>query len=72
MADPNAEFTGSIPAAYDRFLGPMLFEPYAADLVSRLDPSRLTAVLEIAAGTGILTDTFAASCRRLPRSPPRI
>jgi len=54
-ADRNAEFTGSIPGAYDRHLGPMLFEPYAADLVARLGSGPTTAVLEIAAGTGILT-----------------
>jgi len=36
MADQNVQFTGSVPAAYDRYLGPMLFEPYAADLVARL------------------------------------
>lgn len=39
MPDANAAFTGSIPANYDRYLGPVLFEPYAADLVSRLNVS---------------------------------
>ncbi|TME23480.1 MAG: SAM-dependent methyltransferase, partial [Chloroflexi bacterium] len=29
-------FTGSIPSFYDRCLGPVLFEPYAADLVGRV------------------------------------
>jgi ubiquinone/menaquinone biosynthesis C-methylase UbiE len=55
MSDHNAEFTGSIPIAYDRYLGPMLFEPYAADLVARLSSLPMAAVLEVAAGTGILT-----------------
>lgn len=36
MTNRNAQFTGSIPAAYDRFLGPVLFEPYADDLTARL------------------------------------
>jgi SAM-dependent methyltransferase len=55
MPDRNVEFIGSVPAAYDRYLGPMLFEPYADDLVARLSSVPLAAVLEIAAGTGILT-----------------
>lgn len=29
MKDEHAQFSGSIPAAYDRYLGPMLFQPYA-------------------------------------------
>ncbi len=48
-------FAGSIPALYDRYLGPLIFEPYAADLAARvaaLSPSR---VLETAAGTGVVT-----------------
>jgi len=32
MKDEHAQFSGSIPAAYDRYLGPMLFQPYAEDL----------------------------------------
>ena len=55
MTDRNVEFTGSIPIAYDRYLGPMLFEPYAADLADRLSSLPMAAVLEVAAGTGILT-----------------
>jgi ubiquinone/menaquinone biosynthesis C-methylase UbiE len=55
MTDRNAQFTGSIPAAYDRFLGPMLFAPYADDLIARLTVPPSTAVLELACGTGILT-----------------
>jgi hypothetical protein len=29
MKDEHAQFSGSIPAAYDRYLGPMLFQPHA-------------------------------------------
>ena len=32
----HASFTGSIPALYDRYLGPVLFEPFARDLAKRL------------------------------------
>ena len=48
-------FSGSIPENYDRFLGPMLFEPYAVDLVSRINHSNITSVLELACGTGRVT-----------------
>ena len=55
MKDHTLEFTGSIPAAYDTVLGPMLFEPYARDLAARLTVPPAAAVLEVACGTGILT-----------------
>jgi SAM-dependent methyltransferase len=55
MTNRDASFTGSIPAHYDRCLGPMLFEPYAKDLVERLTMPPGGSVLEIAAGTGIVT-----------------
>ena len=29
-------FTGSIPRLYEAYLVPLIFEPYAADLVNRL------------------------------------
>lgn len=54
-------FAGSIPALYERFMGPMLFEPYAVYLAARakaLGPRRL---LEVAAGTGIVTRALAAT-----------
>jgi ubiquinone/menaquinone biosynthesis C-methylase UbiE len=55
VAHTDSVFTGSIPALYDQHLGPLLFKPYAEDLaarVARIAPGR---VLEIAAGTGIVT-----------------
>jgi SAM-dependent methyltransferase len=53
---PNIDFTGSIPALYDEFLGPVIFTPYAEDLTARVR-SRLTAgrLLETACGTGLVT-----------------
>jgi ubiquinone/menaquinone biosynthesis C-methylase UbiE len=69
MPEANATFTGSIPENYDRYLGPTLFEPYAADLVSRLDVSKDASVLELACGTGIVTrrllDRLGASAKVL-------
>lgn len=52
----NATFAGTIPTVYHRVLGPMWFQPYAADLASRLQADKNAKVLEIAAGTGILTE----------------
>ena len=60
MWEPNAAFTGSIPENYDRYLGPVLFEPYAADLASRLNVSEDASVLELACGTGIVTHHLLA------------
>jgi SAM-dependent methyltransferase len=59
MIDADKVFAGSIPEFYDRYLGPLIFAPYAADLaarVARLAPKRL---LETAAGTGIATRAVA-------------
>ncbi len=53
-ADPLG-FTGSIPEFYDRYMGPVFFDPYAADLVTRARPDLRGEVLEIACGTGRLT-----------------
>lgn len=55
MTDPNAVFAGAIPENYDRYLGPVLFEPYARDLAKRLDAKDGSRVLEVACGTGIVT-----------------
>ena len=55
MKDEHAQFAGSIPAAYDRYLGHVLFQPYAEDLVARLQVPENGSVLELACGTGIVT-----------------
>lgn len=64
MQDTDKVFAGSIPAIYDRFLGPMIFEPYAVELTQHLGDMTTGAVLEIAAGTGIVTRALA---RALPQ-----
>ena len=62
-------FAGSIPALYDRYLGPLIFEPYAADLATRVASGPAERVLETAAGTGILTRALAGiAARARPRS----
>ncbi|HEX9453875.1 MAG TPA: class I SAM-dependent methyltransferase, partial [Candidatus Binatia bacterium] len=52
-------FAGSMPQIYETHLVPLIFEPYAADLVNRLASRPLTRVLEIAAGTGVVTRALA-------------
>ena len=51
----DAAFAGSIPELYDGHLVPLIFEPYAADLATRVAALRPSRVLETAAGTGVLT-----------------
>jgi SAM-dependent methyltransferase len=57
MSDPEADqgFIGSLPKVYQTHLVPLIFEPYAADLVNRLAVRPVGRVLEIAAGTGVVT-----------------
>ena len=60
MVATDKLFAGSIPEIYDRYLVPLIFEPYAADLAVRLTAFRPQTVLETAAGTGVLTRAMAA------------
>ena len=62
MSTPNSDkvFTGSIPELYETYLVPLIFETYAADLANRLASKSLTRVLEIAAGTGVVTRNLAS------------
>jgi SAM-dependent methyltransferase len=55
----DTNFSGSIAALYDRFLGPMKFRPYAGDLARRVAALAPRAILETAAGTGFLTEAIA-------------
>ncbi|HEX5061135.1 MAG TPA: class I SAM-dependent methyltransferase [Kofleriaceae bacterium] len=59
MGSEVTRFVGSIPALYDRHLGPVLFEPYAHDLAQRV-PKGAQTLLEIAAGTGRVTRQLLA------------
>ena len=51
----EATFSGSIPENYDKYLGPLLMVPYGNDLAHRLPIHGLNDVLELACGTGIVT-----------------
>jgi ubiquinone/menaquinone biosynthesis C-methylase UbiE len=63
MVATDKLFAGSIPEIYDRFLVPLIFESYALDLAKRIAITGTHDVLEIAAGTGVLTRALAS---RLP------
>jgi len=39
MKDEHAQFSRAIPAAYDRYLGPMLFQPYAEEYAVEAAPA---------------------------------
>jgi len=60
-AGREVQFAGSIPETYDKYLVPLIFEPYAIDLAQRLAGAPLTNVLELAAGTGVVTRHLARS-----------
>ncbi len=61
MADSTPVFAGSIPANYDRYLVPILFEAYARDIANRIDIPNEGRVLELACGTGAVTKQLRAS-----------
>ena len=67
MTEQSSQFVGGIPENYDRGLGPHIFHDYAEDLAGRVSEANPAAVLELAAGTGILTrrlrDTLAPAAR---------
>ena len=61
VATVDKVFAGSIPELYERLMVPLIFEPYARDLAARLAKTNPRAVLETAAGTGVLTRALATA-----------
>jgi len=61
ISTADKSFTGSIPKLYELHLVPMFFQPYATDLAQRLQRVRVDRLLELAAGTGVVTRALAAS-----------
>ena len=53
-------FSGSIPQLYESLMVPLIFEPCAVDIAKRVVALGPTAVLEVAAGTGVVTRHMAA------------
>lgn len=60
MREIDRTFAGSIPEVYDTHLVPLIFEPYADDLARRTATLAPDAVLEIAAGSGVVTRAVAS------------
>jgi ubiquinone/menaquinone biosynthesis C-methylase UbiE len=56
----DTAFTGSVAQFYEAYMVPLIFEPYAVDLVRRVARSTPRRVLELAAGTGVVTRQLAA------------
>jgi len=59
MTASDKVFVGSIPKIYETYLVPLIFQPYADDLARRLASRPVLKVLEIAAGTGVVTRALA-------------
>ncbi len=59
MSDTDKAFSGSIPKIYESYLVPLIFEPYAADLKKRVGSMKASRILEVAAGTGVVTRALA-------------
>jgi ubiquinone/menaquinone biosynthesis C-methylase UbiE len=55
MTEVSATFSGSVPEYYDRCLGVAWFDAFAADLAARLPARPPGDVLELACGTGLVT-----------------
>ena len=66
MPSSDARFSDAVAALYQDLLVPLIFAPYATDLVRRLAPLQPARVLELAAGTGVVTREMAA------RLPPEV
>ena len=64
MLDTDKAFGGSIPENYDRYMVPLIFDAFAADLAERAASLSPNSVLEIAAGTGVVTRALAPKLSR--------
>jgi ubiquinone/menaquinone biosynthesis C-methylase UbiE len=61
MTETSISFSGTIPENYDEHLGTLFFEPYAKDLAARIGREHPASILEIACGTGRLTQYLSAA-----------
>ncbi|QMV00564.1 methyltransferase domain-containing protein [Devosia sp. D6-9] len=59
MLETDRAFSGSIPENYDRHMVPLIFEAYAQDMARRMAALSPRAVLETAAGSGVVTRALA-------------
>ncbi len=55
MVEEDRRWVGSMPQAYEQWLAPAMFRPFAIELAGRVAALAPERVLEVAAGTGVLT-----------------
>jgi ubiquinone/menaquinone biosynthesis C-methylase UbiE len=60
MSQSDKIFAGSVPKMYDSYLVPLIFEGFAEDIARRVAALLPGAVLETAAGSGVVTRALAA------------
>src|SRR6185312_2702722 len=63
MLESDKMFAGSVPENYDRYMVPLIFEPYAADMARRIASLLPGSILETAAGTGVVTRALRSEAR---------
>lgn len=63
QSNRDTVFAGSIPQVYEQYMVPLFFEHYAVDLATRVAEQHPHRVIELAAGTGVVTRKLA---QRLP------
>ena len=61
MSHDDSLFAGSIPEFYDSLMVPLIFQGYAIDLAERIAALSPRAVLETAAGSGVVARALAPS-----------
>ncbi|MGZ3328153.1 MAG: class I SAM-dependent methyltransferase [Xanthobacteraceae bacterium] len=59
MSETDKVFAGSIPENYDRYMVPLIFESFAEDIARRAAGISPRAILETAAGSGVVTRALA-------------
>jgi ubiquinone/menaquinone biosynthesis C-methylase UbiE len=64
VSEIDRVFAGSIPEIYDRYLVPLIFEGFAQDISQRIAALSPGAVLETAAGSGVVTRAVAPRLSR--------
>ena len=61
MTATDTVFAGSIPAMYDRYMVPLIFQPYAELVAAKAQEFGSARILETAAGTGVVTEALHRS-----------
>ncbi len=64
----DTAFTGPIADLYERYMVPLLFEPYAEDLARRILAADARTLLEVGCGTGVVTRKLLAGLPQAARS----